>query len=95
MASLNDILKNGLPEVLDNVGGLADEVKGIATAVVDVKKTIKGADDKPEKAPPVNTQVNAQDIQGPNLSAQSTNRTLLIAGGVAVGLVALALIVRR
>lgn len=100
MASLSDILKNGLPQVLDNVGGLADEVKGISSTIGDIRSNIRGskdegADNKPEQAPPVNEQVEVKNVQGPNLSAPETNRTLLIAGGVVVGLLGLALVMRR
>ena len=98
MASLNDLLKNGLPELLDNVGGLADDVRGIAGTVTSTLDTIKnrgGSDVRNEAVAPVNTQVEPKDVQGPDLAKSETNRTLLIAGGVAVGLLALGLVLRR
>ena len=98
MASLNDILRNGLPQVLDTVGGLADEVRGIAGTVGDIRDEFRGdrgADTKPEAVAPVNTEIQRVDVQGPDLEKESTNRTLLIAGGVAVGLIALTVLMRR
>jgi hypothetical protein len=87
---IGSILRGGIPAILDQVGGIADEVKVVAGTVADVKKAVAGStggDQRAENVAPVNVIQAPPNTTGPDLAKESDNKTLMMTLAVVAGVV--------
>jgi len=91
--SFGSFFSEGLPNLVEQIGGLAGGVVDTAAQVMEARDAVKG-DSRPETVPPVDL---VKDTQGPIsvISQYIPSNTIMVVGGVALAVVAVMIILKK
>ena len=91
--SFGSFFSEGLPNLVEQIGGLAGGVVDTATQLQEARDAVKG-DSRPETVPPVEL---VKDTQGPIsvISQYIPSNTIMVVGGVALATLVVMIILTK
>jgi len=91
--SFGSFFSEGLPNLVEQIGGLAGGVVNTAAQVQEARDAVKG-DSRPETVPPVEV---VKDTQGPIsvISQYIPSNTIMVVGGVALATLVVMIILKK
>ena len=91
--SIGTFFSEGLPDLVEQIGGLAGNVAGVSDKIMDARASIKG-DSRPETVPPVDV---VKDTQGPIsvITQYIPSNTIMVVGGVALATLVVMIILKK
>ena len=91
--SIGTFFTEGLPDLVEQIGGLAGNVAGVSDKIMDARDAIKG-DSRPETVAPIDV---VKDTQGPIsvISQYIPSNTIMVVGGVALATLVVMIILKK